>query len=97
MDKTQLPKNFGLFYTSFAEDYIGSNKGRKNVLYATLKWTMESIAPRFWTFPYFFTEDYKGISEGVKVSYMPPKMDKSQLPQDFGLFRTFFCRRLSRE
>ena len=39
MDKTQLPKNFGLFYTSFAEDYIGSNKGRKNVLYATLKWT----------------------------------------------------------
>ena len=90
MDKTQLPKNFGLFHTSFAEDYIGSNKGLKNVLYATLKWTMESIAPRFWTFPYFFTEDYKGISEGVKVSYMAPKNGQNSTAPRFWTFPYFF-------
>ena len=29
MNETQLPQDFGLFHTCFAEDYIGSSKGVK--------------------------------------------------------------------
>ena len=29
MDKTQLPQDFGLFRTFFAEDYMGSSEGIK--------------------------------------------------------------------
>ena len=53
MDKTQLPQDFGLFRTFFAEDYIGSGEDVK-VSYMPPKNGQNSTAPRFWTIPYFF-------------------------------------------
>ena len=53
MDKTQLPQDFGLFRTFFAEDYLGSSEGVK-MLYMSQKNGQNSTAPRFWTFVYFF-------------------------------------------
>ena len=40
----------------------------------------------------FFAEDYMGISEGVKMSYMPPKNGQNSTAPSFGLFRTFFAK-----
>ena len=53
MDKTQLPQDFGLFRTFFAEDYLGSSEGVK-MFYMQPKIGQNSTALRFWTFPYFF-------------------------------------------
>ena len=71
MDKTQLPQDFGLFRTFFAEDYMGSSEGVK-MSYMPPKNGQNSTAPRFWTFLYFFRHDYIGNSEGVKMLHMLP-------------------------
>ena len=55
MDKTQLPQDFGLFCTFFAEDYIGSSEGVK-MLYMPPKNKQNSTALRFLTFLYFFRQ-----------------------------------------
>ena len=54
----------------------------------------KSIAPRFWTFQYFFTEDYIGSNEGVKMSYLPPKNGQNSTAPRFWTFPYFFRRRL---
>ena len=55
MDQTKLQKDFGLFSTVFAEDYIGSSEDVK-MSYMPPKNGQNSTAPRFWTFPYFFRQ-----------------------------------------
>ena len=53
MDKTKLQKDFGLFSTVFAEDYIGSSEEVK-MSYMPPKNGQNSTAQKFWTFLYFF-------------------------------------------
>ena len=53
-----------------------------------------STAPRYWTFPYFFAEDYMGSCEGVKMLYMPPKNGQNSTAPRFWSFPYFFHRRL---
>ena len=53
MDQTKLQKDFGLFSTVFAEDYIGSSEDVK-MFYMPPKNGQNSTAPRFSTFLYFF-------------------------------------------
>ena len=64
MDKTQLPPDFGLFRTFFAEDYIGSSEGLK-MWYMPPNKGQNSTAPSFGLFRTFLAEDYGGSSEGV--------------------------------
>ena len=71
MDKTQLPQDFGLFRTFFAEDYMGSIEGVK-MSYMPPKNGQTQQPKDFGLFRTFFAEDYMGSSEGVKMSYVPP-------------------------
>ena len=70
MDKTQLPQDFGLFPTFFAEDYTGSSEDVK-MSYMPPKNGQNSTAQDFGLFHTFFAENYIGSSEDVKMSYMP--------------------------
>ena len=64
MNKTKLPKDFGLFHTFFAKDYIGSSEDVK-MSYMPPKKGQNSTAPSFGLFRTFLAEDYGGSSEGV--------------------------------
>ena len=44
----------------------------------------------FGLFHTFFAKDYLGSSEGVKMSYMPPKIGQNSTALRFWTFRTFF-------
>ena len=96
MNKTQLPKDFGLFHTFFVKDCIGSSEGIK-MSYFPPKNGQNSTAPRFWTFPYFFPEDYIGTCEGVKMLYVPLKIGQNSTAPKFWTFLYFFCQSLYRE
>ena len=65
MDQTKLQKDFGLFSTVFAEDYIGSSEDVK-MSYMQPKNGQKSTTKRFFIFLTFFAEDYTGSSEDVK-------------------------------
>ena len=94
VDKTQLPQDFALFYTFFAEYCIRSGEDAKTS-YMQPKSGQNSTAPRFCTFPYFFLQKTaQGVVKTQKRHTCNLKMGKTQLHQDFALFCTFFCQRL---
>ena len=59
MDQTKLQKDFGLFSTVFAEDYIGSSEDVK-MSYMPPKNGQNSTAQNFGLFNTSFAEDYIG-------------------------------------
>ena len=55
------------------------------------------LPQNFGLFHTFFTEDYIGSSEEIKMSYVPPKNGQNSTVQRFWTFPYFFCQRLYRE
>ena len=87
VDKTQLPQDFALFYTFFAEYCIRSGEDAKTSCMQP-KSGQNLTAPPFSIL--FFAKDCIGSGEDTKTSYMQPENGQNSTAPRFCTFLYFF-------